>query len=135
MLEAHSMWNTQHTKWFTMPVNRLECSLLLKESVHCREDRLGEYDKFLVKRIWWGDALVECRCTVLYKWRPYYTLGKMGENLLSKYTEEKFQYLISLGSLNFSKHCQKWDGKTNLVASLLSTKIQSPTVLITQLRT
>lgn len=78
---------------------------------------------------------MECRCTVLYKWRPYYTLGKMGENLLSKYTEEKFQYLISLGSLNFSKHCQKWDGKTNLVASLLSTKIQSPTVLITQLRT
>lgn len=57
------------------------------------------------------------------------------ENLLSKYIEEKFQYLISLGSLNFSKHCQKWDGKTNLVASLLSTKIQSPTVLITQLRT
>lgn len=53
------------------------------------------------------------------------------ENLLSKYTEEKFQYLISLGSLNFSKHCQQWDGK----ASLLSTKIQSPTALITQLRT
>lgn len=53
------------------------------------------------------------------------------ENLLSKYTEEKFQYLISLGSLNFSKHCQQWDGK----ASLLNTKIQSPTALITQLRT